>query len=50
MSSAGIRMAEILMGGETIWSGEITKAHGNKMFNYSTQIKFMTEKNERLQI
>ena len=25
MSSAGIRMAEILMGGETIWSGEITK-------------------------
>ena len=47
MSSAGVRMAEILMDGETIWSGEITKAHGNKMFNYSTQIKFMTEKNER---
>ena len=47
MTSAGIRNAEVLIDGENVWSGEISKAHGNKMFNYSTPIVFI--KKEKLE-
>ena len=50
MTSAGIREAEVLIDGKNIWSGEVIKAHGNKMFNYSTPIVFLKPKEEQCEI
>ena len=41
MSSAGIKGIELAMDGIPIWSGDLHRAHGNKMFNYSTPIAFV---------
>ena len=41
MSSAGIKGIELAMDGRSIWSGDLHRAHGNKMFNYSTPIAFV---------
>ena len=40
MSSAGMKEVSVDLDGKEIWSGEIHRAHGNKMFNYSTSIEF----------